>query len=86
MKTTSKRHISVGAQKKAELKLLGQIVNYVEKYRDLRSLIINFDQTHQVSSMRTGKGGETNVPISSINNKQSINFPSLWTTGFYPCS
>ena len=86
MKTKSKRHISVGAQKKAELKLLGQTVNYVEKYRDLRSLIIDFDQTYQVSSMRTEKGGETNVPISSINNKQSINFPSLWTTDFYPCS
>ena len=26
----------------------------------------------QISSMRMGKGGETNVPISSINDKQSI--------------
>ena len=34
--------------------------------------------------MRTRKGGETNVPISSINNKQSINFPSLWTHRFLP--
>ena len=76
MKITIKRHISVGAQKEAELKLLSQIVNYVEKYRVLRSLIINFNQTpskdKQVSSLRTGKGGETIVPISSINDKQSI--------------
>ena len=76
MQTTIKRRISVGAQKEAELKLLSQIVNYVEKYRVLRSLIINFNQTpskdKQVSSLRTGKGGETIVPISSINDKQSI--------------
>ena len=76
MKITSKRRISVGAQKEAELKLLSQIVNYVEKYRVLRSLIINFNQTPlkyvQVSSLRTGKGGETIVLISSINDKQSI--------------
>ena len=73
MKTTSKRHTSVGAQKEVELKLLSQIVNYVKKYRVLRSLIINFNQTPskyvQVSSLRTGKGGETIVPISSINDK-----------------
>ena len=76
MKTASKRRIPVGAQKGAELKLLYHIVNYVEKYRIPHSLIINFDQTPskymQVSSMRMGKGGETNVPISSINDKQSI--------------
>ena len=60
MKTTSKRHIPVGVQKGAELKLLYQIVNYVEKYQILRSLILNFDQTLlkyvEVSSMRMGKG------------------------------
>ena len=45
MKTTIKKRIPVGAQKEAELKLLYQIVSYVEKYRILPSLIINLDQT-----------------------------------------
>ena len=60
MKTTGKRHIPVGAQKEAELKLLYQIVNYVQKYQIPCSLILNFDQTLlkyvEVSSMRMGKG------------------------------
>ena len=51
--------IPEGAQKEAELKFLHHIVNYVEKYRIPRSLIINFDQTPpkyvQVSSVTMGK-------------------------------
>ena len=76
MKTTGKLRISVGAQKEAVLKFLYQIVNYIENYRIPRSLIVNFDQTPtkyvQTSSMTTEKGGETNVSISGINDKQSI--------------
>lgn len=75
-KTTGKVRIPVGAQKEAELKFLHQIVNYVEKYRIPSSLIINFDQTPskyvQVSSMTMEKKGETNVPISGIDDKRSI--------------
>ena len=55
-----KRRISFGAQKEAELKLLYQIVNYVQKYQIPCFLILNFDQTLlkyvEVSSMRMGKG------------------------------
>ena len=62
------------AQKKVELKFLHQIVGYVEMYRILRSLIINFDQTPskyvQVSSMTMDKDGETNVSISGITDKR----------------
>ena len=53
-------HIPVGTQKEAELKLLYQIVNYVQKYQIPCFLILNFDQTLlkyvEVSSMRMGKG------------------------------
>ena len=60
MKTKGKRHIPVGAQTEAELKLLYQIVNYVQKYRIPCSFILNFDQTLlkyvEVSSKRMGKG------------------------------
>ena len=55
MKTKGKRHIPVGAQTEAELKLLYQIVNYVQKYRIPCFLFLNFDQT-QESSMSMGKG------------------------------
>ena len=76
MKTTGKLHIPVGALKEVVLKFLYQIVNYIENYRIPRSLIVNFDQTPakyvQTSSMTTEKGGETNVSISGINDKQSI--------------
>ena len=76
MKTKGKVCIPVGAQKEAELKFLHQIVNYVEKYRIPCFLIINFDQTPlkyvEVSSMTMKKEGETNVPISGINDKRSI--------------
>ena len=76
MKTTGKLRIPVGAQKEAVLKFLYQIVNYIENYRIPHSLIVNFDQTPakyvQISSMTTEKGGETKVPISGINDKQSI--------------
>ena len=62
------------AQKKVELKFLHQIVGYVEMYRILRSLIINFDHTPskyvQVSSMTMDKEGETNVSISGITDKR----------------
>ena len=76
MKTTRKVRIWVVAQKKVELKFLHQIVGYVEMYRILRSLIINFDQTPskyvQVSSMTMDKEGETNVSISGITDKRWI--------------
>ena len=45
MKTTIKKRMPDGAQKEAELKLLYQIVSYVEKYQILSSLIVNLDQT-----------------------------------------
>ena len=46
IKTTGKVYIPIdGAQQEAELKFLHQIVNQVEKYQILLSLIINFDQT-----------------------------------------
>ena len=76
IKTTGKVHIPVRAQKEAELKFLHQIVNQVEKYQILSSLIINFGQTPskylQVSLMTMAKCGETNVPIASTNDKRSI--------------
>ena len=76
IKTTGTVHIPVGAQKEAELILLRQIVNQVEKYQIPPSLIINFDQTSskyvQVSSMTMVKRGETNVPIAGANDKRSI--------------
>ena len=75
IKTTGKVHIPVGAQKEAELKFLHQIINQVEKYQILPSLIINFDQTPSkyvhVSSMTMAKRGETNVPIAGANDKRS---------------
>ena len=76
IRTTGKVHIPVGAQKEAELKFLHQIVNQVEKYQILPSLIINFDQTPskyvQVSLMTMANCWETNVPIAGANNKRSI--------------
>ena len=56
-----KLHIAVGTQKETGLKLLHQIVNYVEKFRIPSSLIINFGQTPskymQVLSMTMERGG-----------------------------
>ena len=91
IKTTGKVHIPVGAQKEAELKFLHQIVNQVEKYQILSSLIINFDQTQskyvQVSSMTMAKRGETNLQISGANDKDpSLSFPSHSTISFSLCS
>lgn len=76
MKTTGKVHISVGAQREAELNILHQIVNQVEEYKIPASLIINFDQTPskyvQVSSLTMTKQGETNVPMAGASNNRSI--------------
>ena len=76
IKTTGKVHFPVRTQKEAELKLLHQIVNQVEKYQIPPSLIINFDQTPSkyvhVSSMSMAKRGETNVLIAGANDKRSI--------------
>ena len=75
IKTTGKVHISVGAQKEAELKFCHQIVNQVEKYKIPPSLIIKFDQISskygQVLSMTMTKCGETNVAITGTDNKRS---------------
>ena len=64
------------APTKLTLKFLHQIVNQVEKYQTLPSLIINFDQIPskyvQVSLMIMAKHGETNIPIAGANNKRSI--------------
>ena len=75
MKTTGKVCIPFGAQKEAELKLLNQILNNVEKHQIPPNLIINFDQTLSknvpVSSTTMDKKGGSNVPIEGISDKRS---------------